>query len=302
MKKLNKPEFSIKDIIEENNNYFEKELNEEINDLVEEEKEYIEKGESKKLYEIKESKHEKIKKLYDKFYGNQKYEYRSEIIGKTVRCPICGSPFGYGTLWLDHVLPQSRFEKLAITPINLVPFCASCNKGKGTKTGNKEMGILNPYFNCYELKAYLELNMIIIDNKIDIEIKIKEYSEILEEKEIEEHNYKKIKFHIELYKITETLKKRAEAVYATTLLGIIKLGSKEILKENKIKSRLKEIQNREYIDTSEYLDEEFFKQKLIEELLNSNNSSELIKICTNDVNKEIKTNRKILEKIKKDDV
>ena len=52
MKKLNKPEFSIKDIIEENNNYFEKELNEEINDLVEEEKEYIEKGESKKLYEI----------------------------------------------------------------------------------------------------------------------------------------------------------------------------------------------------------------------------------------------------------
>ena len=106
MKKLNKPEFSIKDIIEENNNYFEKELNEEINDLVEEEKEYIEKGESKKLYEIKESKHEKIKKLYDKFYGNQKYEYRSEIIGKTVRCPICGSPFGYGTLWLDHVLPQ----------------------------------------------------------------------------------------------------------------------------------------------------------------------------------------------------
>lgn len=65
---------------------------------------------------------------------------------------------------------------------------------------------------------------------------------------------------------------------------------------------MKEIQNREYIDTSEYLDEEFFKQKLIEELLNSNNSSELIKICTNDVNKEIKTNRKILEKIKKDDV
>ena len=34
MKKLNKPEFSIKDIIEENNNYFEKELNEEINYLV----------------------------------------------------------------------------------------------------------------------------------------------------------------------------------------------------------------------------------------------------------------------------
>ena len=302
MKKLNKPEFSIKDIIEENNDYFEKELNEEINDLVEKEKEYIEKGESKKLYEIKESKHEKIKKMYKKFYKDSKYRYRSEIIGKEVRCPICGSPFGYATLWLDHILSQSRFEKLAITPINLVPFCASCNQGKGTKIGNKEMGILNPYFNCYELKSYLELNMIIIDNKIDIEIKIKEYSEILEEKEIEEHNYKKIKFHIELYKITETLKKRAEAVYATTLLGIIKLGSKEILKENKIKSKLKEIQNREYIDTSEYLDEEFFKQKLIEELLNSNNSSELIKICTNDVNKEIKTNRKILEKIKKDDV
>ena len=109
--------------------------------------------------------------------------------------------FGYGTLWLDHVLPQSRFEKLAITPINLVPFCASCNKGKGTKTGNKEMGILNPYFNCYELKAYLELNMIIIDNKIDIEIKIKGknffYVKTEFKKDIEEI------FHIFLNKIEE---------------------------------------------------------------------------------------------------
>ena len=288
MKKLNKPEFSIKDIIEENNNYFEKELNEEINDLVEEEKEYIEKGESKKLYEIKESKHEKIKKMYKKFYEDSKYRYRSEIIGKEVRCPICGSPFGYATLWLDHILSQSRFEKLAITPINLVPFCASCNQGKGTKIGNKEMGILNPYFNCYELKSYLELNMIIIDNKIDIEIKIKEYSEILEEKEIEEHNYKKIKFHIELYKIKITLTNRAKAVYETTLLDEIKLGSGKILKENQVKSKLKAIQNKEYIDLAEYLDEEFFKQKIIDRLLNSNNSSELIKICTDEVNEKIK--------------
>jgi hypothetical protein len=288
MKKLNKPEFSIKDIIEENNNYFEKELNEEINDLVEKEKEYIEKGESKKLYEIKESKHEKIKKMYKKFYEDSKYRYRSEIIGKEVRCPICGSPFGYATLWLDHILSQSRFEKLAITPINLVPFCASCNQGKGTKIGNKEMGILNPYFNCYELKSYLELNMIIIDNKIDIEIKIKEYSEILEEKEIEEHNYKKIKFHIELYKIKITLTNRAKAVYETTLLDEIKLGSGKILKENQVKSKLKAIQNKEYIDLAEYLDEEFFKQKIIDRLLNSNNSSELIKICTDEINEKIK--------------
>ena len=288
MKKLNKPEFSIKDIIEENNNYFEKELNEEINDLVEKEKEYIEKGESKKLYEIKESKHEKIKKMYKKFYEDSKYRYRSEIIGKEVQCPICGSPFGYATLWLDHILSQSRFEKLAITPINLVPFCASCNQGKGTKIGNKEMGILNPYFNCYELKSYLELNMIIIDNKIDIEIKIKEYSEILEEKEIEEHNYKKIKLHIELYKIKITLTNRAKAVYETTLLDEIKLGSGKILKENQVKSKLKAIQNKEYIDLAEYLDEEFFKQKIIDRLLNSNNSSELIKICTDEINEKIK--------------
>ena len=288
MKKLNKPEFSIKDIIEENNNYFEKELNEEINDLVEEEKEYIEKGESKKLYEIKESKHEKIKKLYDKFYGNQKYGYRSEIIGKTVRCPICGSPFGYGTLWLDHVLPQSRFEKLTITPINLVPFCSSCNRGKGIEIGNKEMGILNHYFNCYELKYYLELDIIVIDNKINIEIKIKEYSKITKEKKIEEQNYKKIKFHIELYKIKITLTNRAKAVYETTLLDEIKLGRKQTLKENQVKLKLKAIQNKEYIDSAEYLDEEFFKQKIIDRLLNSNNSSELIKICTDEVNEKIK--------------
>ena len=90
------PNFSIKNIIEENDDDFEKE----INDLIEEEKEYMEKGGNKKLYEIKESKHEKIKGLYKKFYGDPKYRYRLEIIGETVRCPICGSPFGYGTLGL----------------------------------------------------------------------------------------------------------------------------------------------------------------------------------------------------------
>jgi HNH nuclease len=284
MKKIKMPNFSIKNIIEENDDDFEKE----INDLIEEEKEYMEKGGNKKLYEIKESKHEKIKGLYKKFYGDPKYRYRLEIIGETVRCPICGSPFGYGTLWLDHVLPQSRFEKLAITPINLVPFCSSCNRGKGTKIGNEEMGILNPYFNYYELKSYLELNIISIDNKIDIEIEIKEYSEILNEKKIEEQNYKKIRFHIELYKIRVTLKNRAKAVYETTLLDEIKLGRKQSLKENQVKLKLKAIQNKEYIDSAEYLDEEFFKQKIIDGLLNSENSLELIKTCANEVNKKIK--------------
>ena len=133
-----------------------------------------------------------------------------------------------------------------------------------------------------------KLDIIIIDNKINIEIKIKKYSEITKEKKIEEKNYKKIKFHIELYKIKITLTNRAKAVYETTLLDEIKLGRKQTLKENQVKLKLKAIQNKEYIDSAEYLDEEFFKQKIIDRLLNSNNSSELIKICTDEVNEKIK--------------
>lgn len=59
-------------------------------------------------------------------------------------CPFCG--FGH-VKTLDHYLPKSKFPLLSIYPLNLVPCCTDCNKGKLAKTATT-MGeqCLHPYF------------------------------------------------------------------------------------------------------------------------------------------------------------
>lgn len=59
-------------------------------------------------------------------------------------CPFCG--FGH-VKTLDHYLPKSKFPLLSIYPLNLVPCCTDCNKGKLAKTATA-MGeqSLHPYF------------------------------------------------------------------------------------------------------------------------------------------------------------
>lgn len=60
-------------------------------------------------------------------------------------CPFCG--FGHVNT-LDHFLPKSKFPLISILPINLVPCCADCNKGKTTRVAVRAEELsLHPYFN-----------------------------------------------------------------------------------------------------------------------------------------------------------
>ncbi|WP_258089190.1 HNH endonuclease [Weissella fangxianensis] len=52
-------------------------------------------------------------------------------------CTICGAQIAGQ---LDHVLPKSQFPQYVVTPLNLVPICASCNSKKGDVIG------FNPYY------------------------------------------------------------------------------------------------------------------------------------------------------------
>ncbi|WP_323844104.1 hypothetical protein [Microbulbifer magnicolonia] len=60
------------------------------------------------------------------------------------RCPFCG--FGHATT-LDHYLPKSKYPKLSVLPLNLVPSCKDCNSGKLARTpSTQEEQSLHPYF------------------------------------------------------------------------------------------------------------------------------------------------------------
>lgn len=58
-------------------------------------------------------------------------------------CPFCG--FGHVST-LDHFAPKSRYPEFSVLPINLVPSCSDCNKGKGSGLITSETEIPHPYF------------------------------------------------------------------------------------------------------------------------------------------------------------
>ncbi len=74
------------------------------------------------------------------------------------RCPLCGQ--GHVST-LDHHLPQSKYADLTVTPANLVPSCADCNKAKHSKhpTSQQEQTI-HPYFDDYEEEQWLHAQLI----------------------------------------------------------------------------------------------------------------------------------------------
>ncbi len=59
-------------------------------------------------------------------------------------CPLCGQRI---VATVDHYLPQTRFPKLNLTPVNLVPACSDCNKKKlAGVAARAEDQTLHPYF------------------------------------------------------------------------------------------------------------------------------------------------------------
>lgn len=59
-------------------------------------------------------------------------------------CPLCCQRV---VSTLDHYLPKSRHPALAVTPVNLVPSCADCNKAKLDRQPTRSAEqTLHPYF------------------------------------------------------------------------------------------------------------------------------------------------------------
>lgn len=59
------------------------------------------------------------------------------------KCPFCG--FGQVST-LDHFLSKARYPSFSVLPINLIPACTDCNKGKGAGVLDAQNQIPHPYF------------------------------------------------------------------------------------------------------------------------------------------------------------
>lgn len=59
------------------------------------------------------------------------------------KCPFC--EFGHVST-LDHFLSKARYPSFSVLPINLIPACTDCNKGKGAGVLDANNQIPHPYF------------------------------------------------------------------------------------------------------------------------------------------------------------
>ena len=73
-------------------------------------------------------------------------------------CPLCAQRV---VSTLDHHLPKKIFPSLAVTPINLIPACADCNKAKGAyfpKTFAQQT--IHPYYDDFSQERWLHAEVI----------------------------------------------------------------------------------------------------------------------------------------------
>lgn len=94
-----------------------------------------------------------LKKLYDKgmLGGTNGRTYYDRLLASAPlgKCPYCR--FGHAET-LDHFLPKSRYPSYAVLPINLVPACMRCNKGKGDGLLTAAGEISHPYFEKQQIE------------------------------------------------------------------------------------------------------------------------------------------------------
>ncbi|SDP29079.1 hypothetical protein SAMN04488512_112107 [Sulfitobacter litoralis] len=82
--------------------------------------------------------------------GAARKKYDQLKLAALDECPYCGgcgeliASEGIGTL--DHFLPKARYPAFSILPINLIPACATCNTGMGSKfPTDPNLQPLHPY-------------------------------------------------------------------------------------------------------------------------------------------------------------
>lgn len=302
MRKINKPNFSVEDILIKHKKHFTNMFNENYDlikkNLIEKENYYEEKCENNHLASIPEC---KSSKLFDSNQMNNSYKYiygsnssyRIDIKNLAEgTCPLCDSIFGYRSLEFDHILPKSKFCDYIIIPINIVPICTSCNNTKQAKLGSVKEGILNPYFNKYNLKKMLKFKIDIINDDLKVEVNIinkQTFIDMFPDKHKDINNlnnsYNKIKHHILLHKINETIKNKAVVCLNSTIIYIIKNLQLYKFEEEKFFNIL---ENTKSEDKQKLINEDYLVNILIDEIINHENRCEIYKIIISKTKQNLK--------------
>lgn len=138
--------------------------------LLDAEKTYCALGEKADIYTIPTADRvagtvsvDEMKALYTQYFVPEKKTGRSfyntlKSAPKHSICPLCGQRV---VSTLDHYLAKAKHPALAITPANLVPACADCNKIKlAAQATQASEQTLHPYFDNVESELWLKATVV----------------------------------------------------------------------------------------------------------------------------------------------
>lgn len=198
MRKIKKPEFGVKDVFSDcitivENEELKIKLQGIIPNLISAEQDFEEKIKCNEIHQVNVNKHighvnaDEMKSVYNSRFvrketPGRKYYDQLLAAAPNGKCPLCNQRIAST---LDHYLPKMKFPIYAVTPINLIPSCFECNKGKLQEVPTtKEEATLHPYFDDIEDFTWLKLRIIRL-NPIGFEYYIfppTEWDEILKDR------------------------------------------------------------------------------------------------------------------------
>lgn len=176
MRKINKIQYNLSDVIEEclshkRDQIFIKKIQTHKATILEEYRLYVEYAEVLEFHKANECTYigsvdkKDMVELYNCFRSTVKTYYDQIILSSAHNiCPYCCQRT---VSEVDHYLPKSKKISLSIAPLNLVPICSDCNKAKGELyPKNKEERFINPHFDPLVNKRWLEAE--VLESKNDI--------------------------------------------------------------------------------------------------------------------------------------
>jgi len=140
-----------------------------------------------------------LKKVYENRMVNQENKGRKHydvirLSAPNGKCPLCSQRT---VSTLDHYLPKAFYPLLSVTPINLIPSCSDCNKGKlGDSPTKSKEETLHPYYDDVESFSWLKMQLITVNPLV-----VKFYVSCPQE--IETLLQQRIQYHFEKFKLNE---------------------------------------------------------------------------------------------------
>lgn len=141
-------------------------------------------------------------------------------------CPLC---LQREVKTLDHYLPKTKYPLLSVTPINLIPSCSDCNKGKlSDSPAYSHEETLHPYYDDVECFSWLKMRITQI-NPLILEFYI------APPESIPKLLSQRIKYHFENFSLNKLYISHAMQEFANNKLHFTRLyerGGNKLLKEH----------------------------------------------------------------------